>query len=514
MENFWNSGEGEKIEGRDILGLRQVDQDLERRWVAGITTISARARYLSLLPWAIGEFYERRLAASSGKAVFDYKALSDVLARMEFIVLAATQFGKTAGEPGGTTGILGTTAHTGALAELWSAGSVEVPTRSVNSYGTYVMPSRVFGLLDTTGTGLPVQITVRGERLRSTRKALLDGSRLAELVGGGGILDLPTLRIEGRLFSANGLAACESERQQLEEAFLTPHGDGDAVRGVYQRFLNTTRWAFGLLDRTPRASAELIRLAYARAVAERATPSVAETAWAEYEFRRIGHFALELLLSSLTDTLRDLTEASIEGVVQDWASTDALPELVWAVVPFDAMPLKKRLREVVARLQDEPLVGERLDVREVPGLPAGPRAIYALALLLSISRRGSELRQTGRIPDRGERDHIERAFSILAANMDSTVSETLAELLQHTVAEPHLATTLRKMSQGQKCSLRFYPEGDLLRPTGTMIRAGQSNDRLGNVLRMWADLGALEETAGGRYALSAHGRKVLGGIPS
>lgn len=74
-----------------------------------------------------------------------------------------------------------------------------------------------------------------------------------------------------------------------------------------------------------------------------------------------------------------------------------------------------------------------------------------------------------------------------------------------------MSTTLRKMSQGQRCSLRFYPEGALLRPTGTPVAAGRSGDRLGNVLGMWADLGILDRQPGG-YALSERGRRLASGL--
>jgi hypothetical protein len=256
MEPFWNSGERENIQGLDILGLRQVDQELERRWVAGITTISFRARYLSLLPWAIGEFYERELATSGGRAVFDQEKLSRMLARLEFVVLAATDTGEAWGESGNTFGILGKDVHEDTLAKFSSGEAVAAPSQSIGSYGTYVMPCRSFGLLETGGSGLPVRITPRGQRLRAVRRELCAGSRLAEVIAMGGALEIATFREEGRLFSADGLGSCTTERDVLEEAFRVPYLDREDVRESYRRFLATTRWAFGELDRKPRSSEE------------------------------------------------------------------------------------------------------------------------------------------------------------------------------------------------------------------------------------------------------------------
>jgi hypothetical protein len=224
MDTFWNSGERDKIQGFDILGLRQSDQRLEADWVAGITTISFRARYLTLLPWILAEFYEDELRNQGGKATFNNDRLNAVLARLKFVVLAATHMGTDWGESGQTFEVLGSDIYVEALQHFKSHNSIELPSdKGDDLYGTYVMPCRGFGLItDSTGasSGGLVAIHPRGQGIRSIRSKLLGPNQLLDRILHGGILTLEDLKNAGQHFSVNGLTHDADECSALLNAMF------------------------------------------------------------------------------------------------------------------------------------------------------------------------------------------------------------------------------------------------------------------------------------------------------
>lgn len=221
------------------------------------------------------------------------------------------------------------------------------------------------------------------------------------------------------------------------------------------------------------------------------------------------HFAEELLLSTLTNTLLELTEGTVGRVIEEWKAEMAVPSIVSAVLPFSSAPFEQTTEHINAAIPESAFLVDPPDPRKANGLDAGSKALYAVALLMACRQQSAKVRGKGQIQNR--KSYMERAFSILEKTATSSLEQTLRDLVIQTAIEPHLINTLRKMGSGQQCSLRFYPEGDLLKPTGTEVWAGYSGDRLGNVLGMLADLGYFERESGG-FRLSAKGNALLNNL--
>ncbi len=158
---FWNEGVSSTSAGIDILGIRGADQAHEGRWTGGITTISARARYLTLLPWFLDEWYRR--AQARGDLQHDETALTAALRRMEQIVFLATEYEARSGAPGDGRAVLGSELWEDMPAALAAGHEVTLETnRGGASLGTYVQPCIRLRLV---ADGRPLRVPPRGQEV-------------------------------------------------------------------------------------------------------------------------------------------------------------------------------------------------------------------------------------------------------------------------------------------------------------------------------------------------------------
>lgn len=513
LNTFWNSGERDKIQGLDILGLRQFDQDLERHWVAGITTISFRARYLTLLPWLLAELYEYELKRHNGRARLTQGRLSEVLARLKFLVLAASTAGTAWGESGSTFGVLGSKVYTDQLDEFHRKGALELPSqRGLDVYGTYVMPCRGFGLLTDPRAGpdgVPIAIAPRGRDFLEPRAAMPGYEAIRELLLDGGVLTGEHLRIAGPNFSVNGLANDPIERDTLLRSMFKPYQATSDVTRSYENFKLTTRWAAGFIGSGARSAADIIASNFGQVVATvpSSIPAV-KLSWMEYELRRRVHFACELLLADVTETLQDLTAGTPDSIAERWLSVDGISPAVSEALGVDKISREMTLGDMLGRRRRTGFAKGGVRVEEARNQPRGGNmAFYGLALLLSSYRASEQLRATRILKNHNA--GMERAFELVTRHTSQPILQAMRQFAADLAIEPHLATTLRKMGQGQKCSLRFFPEGELLHPTGVGVRPGLSGSRLGNVLGVLADTGLCSRLEGDRYSLTEFGRRHL-----
>lgn len=507
MNSFWNNGEREIIQGLDVLGLRALDQQLERQWVAGITTISFRARFVALVPWLLWKVYERELKGQGDGARLDVDRLAAAFTRLEIVVVCASRLGHEWGESGDTYGVPGSSLHNQVLEDLATTGRASLPTSgSGGIYGTYAMPCRGFGILvaPPPGAAIPASITPgRGKRICEVRERHGGQGELANAILEGGTISIEALKSEGRYYSVNGLTACPEELAAIRESLVTPP---DGMAASYKTVRASISLALEKLGEGATTSAEIIARNYSEAVAQD-EPSETRLAWLEYELRRRGHFALELLLSAATLTLGDIIKGTIEDIIRRWADHHDFPELLRSVLPLGESPLLQKYPALIGAMSADAFLDAPVSRSQGRSLTACPQALYGLALLDACRRQSAPLRTAGRLTDR---NHVlDRAFSILDSSGELPISEILARLLRECVVKPHLATTLRKLSRGQKCSMRFYPEGDRLHSTGVQVAPGYSGDRLHNLLGFLADVGYCDRKPSRNYGLLAPGKDLL-----
>jgi len=504
MKIFWNSGEKNLIQGLDIIGGRQIDQNVEKPWVAGFTTLTIRARYLTLLPWIISEYYDKELSESN-EGVYDENIFRDILRRLEFIVLATSRLEAETNPNYNINGLLGAVNFAEDYRKLIEEGQIELNFDSGGAlYGNYAAACRFFGLLANppTNTEIPVVITPRGKEIQTVRKENPLNKFFVDKIINGGLISLLDLEKGISFFSVNSLLSTEnaSELKLLTEAFFKSY-HASAESG-YKRFVSTANLILSYTKEKSFSNQELILSNYKKIGLNETTEyKEVEVSFFEYDLMRRVHYGFELLLESFTDTLIELGSANINNVINEWqASSLLLPVLLlelWNNKSFAYDSNFLSLYEIISSKSDDIFLESIINPNPIHALTPNNKALYALTLISACYLQSKSLYKGGLLKFRSG-DFLESAFEIISSKSKS-IALIIEELLI-LVLKSHLSTTWRKMSQGQGCSLRFYYDGSVFRPTGNTVYANYSGDRIGNVMSMLSDIGLLKREASGKYS--------------
>ena len=272
---------------------------------------------------------------------------------------------------------------------------------------------------DIADSSAPVKISPRGKTIVEARQKALKDSTFTSLILNGGILTADLLKSEGQLFSVNGLNQCPEELALLRESFLSTYHQHRDIVEQYNRFSATVEWALkGFSEElTGLSSEELIRKQYIQLVTSSVENAAeVERTWSEYELRRRCHFAFEMLLSALTDTLMDLSEGTPEQVLSLWRTEWNYPNILVGLLTEDQSPFDKKLPAIMQGLPPDAFLDGSINKRAARDLSPAPRAVYALLILVACRMQTDKARTSHILPDRSH--YLERAFAILA---DQTV---------------------------------------------------------------------------------------------
>jgi hypothetical protein len=452
----------------------------------GITTISLRGRYLSILPWAVGEFFAAD--AEEGVGSFEENRFHDFLFRVQFLILACTFVDPGSGDAGGA---LGSVLNHGDMVRLANGSAVPFPMHDRGPLlGTYFGPCIAMGLLRQGEEGRPFILTPRGRDMWNARNAQLGFDRAAVkgLFSTAAILTKETALSLAPHFSLKALASNSAEAAFLREALLIPWSPetadaAEGVRSAYDRFGQTVSWLRAEANRGLEES-DLLARNWARAATGGTPLNLVQTLWAEFEWRRRLHYALELLLSAVATTLIERAQGTLREVIDVWLEDGESPSIVTEAWPEAATVVGRSGREAVASVPSDLFLDRSLP--EARHLSVYGRALTGSAIAVACARQSASLRADGSFEMRGGAG--ENALAIVEKAGEERFEKTLLRLVE-VVSRAHLETTFRKMERGQPCSLRFFPEGRRLLTTGRATGAGRSGPRLGNAIRILLDAG-------------------------
>ena len=493
MQVSWGDDLLDTTQGQDVLGVRGIDQAVELGLVNGITTISQRARYLSILPWAIADF----LIANAEEG-FDWDRFMAFLRRVEFVTLAASILDDEL-NGADATAALGSDIHRDRLDLLLSGVSVSLPDDKGGAIlGTYLGPCRAIGLLIDGDEIIPYHPTPVGKKIWKSREKRLQDSPVMAAISNGAEFSPELAEAAIADFSLGSLPNAGEEARLLYSALTNPWSpnnefDQERVTKAYDGINGTIAWANAMLSAEHDDAAGILVRNFKSCIDGDSENQVAFR-WAEYEYRRRCHFALELLLAALTATLNEFEDASIAEIVSNWRETFELSQLLMDLWPRASGAWGLKVSEGLASIPERLFDGNSLPTNELRYVAPGNQALAAIAILAATARQTKTIRDGGYF-DRISSSPGERAVDVIESTGAGSFFHLVMKLVELT-AMAHLQTTLRKMGAGQKCSLRFFPDGPRLRPTGLGMSAGHSGDRLTNVLRILTDVGELQRRSG------------------
>jgi hypothetical protein len=288
----------------------------------------------------------------------------------------------------------------------------------------------------------------------------------------------------------------------LRTAFSTPWTAqgrrGALVQTRYERFSQTTRWVESWADGNP-VNANRVLAKNLEACANGNRADATELAWAEYEWRRRQHFALELILSSVCGALDALGGDGTPGEIIEAVKEETIREGGLSGLWPDAQNAwKLSAREAIETVPKTLMLGSPLPFPAFTQLRPHEKMLAAFALIAALESQTRPFRKVDNAPPASSASDL--ALRMMIEANEQPFEELLKALVTDCVITTHLQVTLRKMANGQKCSLRFFPDGDHLRLTDNKSGAGFSGSRLDNTLNILVDIGLMRRDENGAIA--------------